>query len=384
MWNRFCFEDVDPLFDNTKVADVSKSKLVQMLVFLLIPIFAQASDIAEEPQALDPMIDQKLIRSLKLDNSVKDWNEPVINILLVGQDGQLELPYPYITRENGSQVKRLSSRADASIVLSFNRMTGKISLFSIERNNTDPNANNEIITHQYITKGRKIYIQKVKERVEKVVHQLGIESQVLASNNKLHIHGLLELDFQAFKKLVINLRQNILSSAQLAWAFKAHSIELMSLLKEDQQILRKLRARQNFQSASYQRSLNHALFLSSVFGIISYSLMESDQKKLFDFPVIVSSFEELSRTFNLKQLLSSLKLIGGDSHVLERNGFRNGLSTTDVYLLGVDSESYASYTSGQLKVNVPASAKNTIDELMFKLDPEAGQFLKVKDCSACR
>lgn len=355
-----------------------------MLVFLLIPIFAQASDIAEEPQALDPMIDQKLIRSLKLDNSVKDWNEPVINILLVGQDGQLELPYPYITRENGSQVKRLSSRADASIVLSFNRMTGKISLFSIERNNTDPNANNEIITHQYITKGRKIYIQKVKERVEKVVHQLGIESQVLASNNKLHIHGLLELDFQAFKKLVINLRQNILSSAQLAWAFKAHSIELMSLLKEDQQILRKLRARQNFQSASYQRSLNHALFLSSVFGIISYSLMESDQKKLFDFPVIVSSFEELSRTFNLKQLLSSLKLIGGDSHVLERNGFRNGLSTTDVYLLGVDSESYASYTSGQLKVNVPASAKNTIDELMFKLDPEAGQFLKVKDCSACR
>ncbi len=229
-----------------------------------------------------------------------------------------------------------------------------------------------------------MYIQRVKERVEKIVHQLGLESQVLASHNQLHIHGLLELDFQAFKKLINNLRENIVSSAQIAWAFKGHSIEMMSLLKEDNQILRKLRARQNFQSASYQRSLNHALFLSSMLGILSYTQMESGEKNLFQFPVITNSFNELSRTFSLNQLINNLKLIGGEGHVLERNGFRNGISTTDVYLLGVDSESYASYTSGQLKVNVPSRAKNTIDELMFKLDVGAGQFLKVKDCSACQ
>jgi hypothetical protein len=263
-------------------------------------------------------------------------------------------------------------------------MTGKTSLFSIERNNADPTANNEIITHQYIINGRKKYIQRVKNRVETAVRQLGIESQVLASNNQLHIHGLLELDFQAFRKIINNLRENIVSSAQLAWAFKGHSLEMMSLLKEDNQILRKLRARQNFQSASYQRSLNHALFLSSMLGIMSYTQMESGEKNLFQFPVVTNSFNELSRTFSLNQLLNSLKLIGTEGHVLERNGFKNGFSTTDVYLLGVDVESYASYTSGHLKVNVPLRAKNTIDELMFKLDVSAGQFLKVKDCSSCQ
>ncbi len=361
-----------------------RSKLVRLFILLLIPVFGHAADLAEEPQVLDPIVDQKLIRSFNLNNSSTDWNDSIINILLVGQDGQLELPYPFIKRENGAQVKRLSSRADASIVLSFNRMTGKTTLFSIERNNADPSANNEIITHQYVINGRKKYIERVKSRVETVVRQLGIESQVLAANNQLHIHGLLELDFQAFKKIIINLRENIVSSAQLAWAFKGHSIEIMSLLKEENQILRKLRARQNFQSASYQRSLNHALFLSAMLGIMSYTQMESSEKNLFQFPVVTRSFDELSRTFGLQQLLTSLKLKDGEGHVLERNGFKNGISTTDVYLLGVDLESYASYTSGQLKVNVPARAKNTIDELMFKLDISAGQFLKVKDCSVCR
>ena len=111
--------------------------------------------------------------------------------------------------------------------------------------------------------------------------------------------------------------------------------------------------------------------------------MESGEKNLFQFPVVTNSFKELSRTFSLNQLLNSVKLIGTEGHVLERNGFKNGFSTTDVYLLGVDVESYASYTSGQFKVNVPSRAKNTIDELMFKLDVSAGQFLKVKDCPAC-
>ncbi len=359
-------------------------KLFQIIVLLFTPIFLHAGDIAEEPQVLDPVIDQKLIRSFKLDNSAKDWNDAIINILLVGQDGQQVLPFPYINRENGTQVKRLSSRADASIVLSFNRMTGKTTLFSIERNNADPTDHNEIITHQYIINGRKKYIQRVKDRIEKAVHQLGIESQVLAVNNQLHIHGLLELDFQAFKKIVSNLRENMMSSAQLAWAFKGHTIEMMSLLKDDNQILRNLRARQNFQSASYQRSLNHALFLSSALGLMSYTQVDAGAKNIFEFPVVARSFEELSRTFSLNQFLSSLKLVDTEGHMLERNGFKNGLSTTDVYLLGVDSESYASYSSGQLKVNVPLRAKNTTDQLMYQLDVTAGQFLKVKDCSGCR
>lgn len=372
------------VLNHLKVVIVFKSRLLQIIVLFFTPLFLFAGDIAEEPQVLDPVIDQKLIRSLKLDNSAKDWNDNIINILLVGQDGQQVLPYPYITRENGTQVKRLSSRADASIVLSFNRMTGKTSLFSIERNNADPTDHNEIITHQYIINGRKKYVQRVKERVEQAVHQLGIESQVLAINNQLHIHGMLELDFQAFKKMISNLRENMMSSAQLAWAFKGHSIELMSLLKDDNQILRNLRARQNFQSASYQRSLNHALFLSSAIGLVSYTQVDAGAKNLFELPVVAHSFAELSRTFSLTQLLNSLRLVGAEGHMLERSGFQNGLSTTDVYLLGVDTESYASYTSGQLKVNVPLRAKNTTDQLMYKLDVTAGQFLKVKDCSGCR
>lgn len=355
------------------------------LLFFCSASLAAVGNFAEpaaEPQVLDPEIDRNLIRSFLLDSDDGEWDEPVINILLVGQDGQLDLPYPFIKRENGSQVKRLSTRADASILLSFNRRTGRTSLFSIERHNLD-RADNEILAHQYIIKGRSHYIQRVKERVEVAVRQLRIEAEVLDSRNQLHIHGLLELDFQIFKRVVVRFRENLLSSARFAWAFKGHSVELLTLLKEDNLILRKLRARQNFRSGSYQRSLNHALFLSSVLGILSYSIVESGETELLQSPIGVSSFSELSRTFSFQQLVTSLTLQDGVGHVLERTGFKNGYSTTDVYLLGIDPESYASYISGHLKVNVPARAKNSTDSLLFKLDPELGQFLKVKNCVAC-
>lgn len=362
-----------------------KLKFIQTLaVFFLATASVQAADLAEEPQVLNPKIDQKLIRSLKLDNSPKDWSDPVINILVVGQDGQLELPFPYIQRENGTQVKRLSSRADATILLSFNRNTGKTTLFSVERNNIDIASKNEILTHQYVLKGRKTYIRLVKERIQKTVVQLGLENEIMTADRQLHVHGLLELDFLAFRKMISNLRENILSSAQLAWALKGHAVELSSLMKEDNSILRKLRARQNFASASFQRSFNHVLFMNSLFGILSYTQVDSGEKNLFKFPVLIQSFEELSRTFTLQQFLSSLELLSSSGHMLDRNGFKNGVSPTDIYLLGVDTESYASFISGQLKVNVPARAANTIDQLMYQLSVEAGQFLKVKDCAACQ
>jgi hypothetical protein len=105
-------------FINPKVAIVMKSKFVQLFMVLLLPAILQAGDITEEPQVLDPVIDQKLIRSFRLDNSTKDWADAVINILLVGQDGQLELPFPYITRENrctGETIKFKSRRIDSFV-----------------------------------------------------------------------------------------------------------------------------------------------------------------------------------------------------------------------------------------------------------------------------
>ncbi len=358
-------------------------KKILIMLCTFISAFSLA-DIAEEPQTLNPFLDKKLIQSFQLDNSVQNWKESVVNILLVGQDGQMPLPFPYINRENGDQIRRLSSRADATVLLSFNKDTGQTTLFSLQRDNVDISDQNEILTHQYILKGRRYYLNLVKNRIEKTVRQLHQEKLFFAPDQKLHIHGMVELDFQTFTNLLTHLHSDLLSTAQLAWGLRAHSVELLNLLNPDNDALKKLRARKNYLSGSYQRSLNHALFISSVLGILSYTMVDSNEKNFLDLSVLQEIFSTLSRTFALGELVQNLKMRDQKTSVLEKNGFHQGVSQVDIYLLGVDTESYALYKSGKLFVNISDRGLQANDRLLRNLDVQLGQFLKVKDCDLCR
>ena len=360
-----------------------RSNLFKLLVSIFFPFFALANDIAEEPQVLNPTIDREIIRSFQLNNSSADWQEDVINILMVGQDGQQALPFPWIRREDGTSVKRLSSRADATVLISFNRRSGKTTLFSLVRDTIDASDNNEILTNQYIIKGRGYYLKLVKSRIEKTIRQTGQEKNFLAAGDQLHIHGLIEINFDTFNRILIDVRENLFSSAKAAWALRDHTAELLNIFSSDTGILKKLRARQNYAAGSYQRSLNHALFLQSIFGVLSYTLVDGAEKDFLSSAFVAKGFNEFSRTFSLTEFLTRSQLINSKKSVLEKAGYLNGKSSADIYLLGVDIESYTTYINGQLNRTISAHGKNSIDRMMTKLSLEPGQILKPKDCMNC-
>ncbi len=361
-----------------------KIKLFNLLVLIIFPLFAKANGIADEPQVLNPAIDREIIRSIQLNNSPADWQENIINILLIGQDGLQALPFPWIRREDGTSVKRLSSRADATVLISFNRLSGKTTLFTLVRDNVDASDNNEILTHQYIIKGRGYYLKLVKSRIEKTIRQTGQEKNFLADNDQLHVHGLIEVNFDTFNKILVDVRENLLSSAKAAWALRDHASELLNIFSADTSLLKKLRARQTYAAGSYQRSLNHALFLQSIFGVISYTLVDGNNKDFLSSAFVEKGFNEFSRTFSLNEFLASSQLINSKNSVLEKASYINGKSSADIYLLGVDTESYTTYINGQLNRTISAQGKTSIDRLMTKLSLEPGQILKPKDCMNCR
>jgi hypothetical protein len=362
------------------------SKAPNLLIFLCIYAISgllslKAFSLAEEPQKISPETDPRLIRSFQLDNAPENWNEPVINLLVVGRDAPMELPFPMIDREDGTSVKRLASRGDATLLISMNRLTGKTTIFTLERDIADSGDNNEILTHQYILRGRGHFVRLVKNRVTSMIQQMKQERQFLSAQNQLHIQGILELDFESFKKILTNVRENILSSAKVAWAFRAHSSELMSLLQDEKAVLKKLRARKQFKAASYQRSLDHAMFVSSILGLISYTRVESAEKDFLSADIFRKSFESLSRTFNYNDLLRHMNTANGAS-VLDMAGYSNGESQVDIHLLGVHPEASASLINGKIKARLPEGAPLS-DTLLLKLRKEPGQVFTPKNCSLC-
>jgi hypothetical protein len=361
-----------------------RSNLFKLLVSIFFPLFALANDIADEPQVLNPTIDREIIRSFQLNNSPADWQEDVINILMVGQDGQQALPFPWTRREDGTLVKRLSSRADSTVLISFNRRSGKTTLFTLVRDNIDFSDNNEILTNQYVIKGRGYYIKLVKSRIEKTIRQTGQEKNFFAADEQLHIHGLIEVNFDTFNKILTDVRENLISSVKAAWALRDHAAELLNILSADTSLLKKLRARQNYAAGSYQRSLNHALFLQSIFGVLSYTLVDGAEKDFLSSAFVAKGFNEFSRTFSLTEFLYRSQLINSKNSVLEKSGYINGTSSVDIYLLGVDLESFTTYINGQLSRTLSAQGNTSIDRMMKRLSVEAGQILKPKDCMNCR
>ena len=321
--------------------------------------------------------------SLGLNNSVTDWKESVINILIVGKDGKSIFPYPNIVDENGRTVERLASRADATILLSFNKVTQKTTLFSLVRDNYS-NQYNEILTHIYILNGRSAYIEEVKKRVKAMALQNSQFRDVFAADNQVHIHGMIEIDFQEFMDIVDKIKSPnyFVDGLKFIWSIKSRAKDLFALLDNRHALLKLLRARQNHPAGSYQRSLNHALFLNSVMALAGYSVTESGEKSFYQNSLVQDIFKGLSRTFDLEQLRESLNLKNLHKSMLETVCIKNAISNSRLVLLGISDHAYAILDQGRL--SYLNDQKYATDSLLQNLEFNLIELMKVESASTCK
>lgn len=361
-----------------------KIKSLLLLTFMSINAFA-FQQIANEAQFIMPSTHSKFIKSLNLNNQSSDWKDSIINIVIVGKDKPMELPYPQIQTENGME-NRLASRGDANLLISINKIQRTITLFSMVRDTPDLTDNNEILTHQYLLKGRQYYLNLVKNKVSTFAKSQGLSSQLgIDKGKELKIHGLLEIDFSSFNNSIRLIKTNLISSATLAWNFKAHISELLNVLSNEKSILRELRARKNYSAGGYQRSYNHGLFVQNILGIVAYTIEDNNDVSFLKNPVIQGAFNEMSRTFELNDLLNSLET-SKDNSLLKKAYYIKDYSMIDHYLLGILNTSFLKMSQGRALVVLSPNlsrSENPLDLLLEKVKTDFN-FIQPKNCYQCK
>ena len=397
--------------------------LIAFNVFVLSALLAPGTAFARapEPATIDPVKDAAYLATLGL--ASQDWSDQIINILIVGQDGQTTYHKDMRhVRPSGEKIEDLSSHADGNMLLSFNKKTGTVSILSLYRGylvhddkwvgvDDTPAAvpegqfSNRYLANYYLYAGRAKYVAYAREALDSFIRSRRLEKTYLM-NDTLKIHGLVETNFDGFKSAMNQFIDYFGSSAKIAWAMKGHSSQLFTMLTDRTKIMAELRSQPAFQvmtekrkaelaedparamlgtlrervkyeGGGYQRSFNHAKFVSYILGLIGYTMAEADFADFLKEPAISKAFGTFSRSFELSTFDKNLRMKDRGLHMIARTGFQNGESQMYLIQIGTSIASYSIYQDGQFAV---------LDGTGFisKIDPKIQIIPKPNDCPACR
>ncbi|CAN5444837.1 hypothetical protein BH10BDE1_BH10BDE1_06410 [soil metagenome] len=398
------------------------SSIVRSLI--AISVVASISSKGEarpsEPALIEPAKDAAYLATLGLDSNA--WGDTVVNILVVGQDGQTSFHkgQKHI-RPNGEKTNDLSSHADGNMLLSFNKRTGQVSIISLYRgylvHDDDwagvedtpavaaPSGMSErYLANYYLYAGRAKYLTYARSQLELFIRSRRLEKQYL-TNDRLKIQGLVETDFGGFKKAMNGFMDTFSSSLRVAWAMKGNAGALFEMMTNRGDIMRALRSEEGFQKMTpkrqaelandparailgtlrerqrydgggYQRSFNHAKFISYVLGLVGYTMAEAEFPDFLKEPAIVKTFETLSRSFDLKTFDQNLRLPDRNLHMITRAGFNNGESPMYLINVGTSIGNYAVYHAGRFAVLNGTG-------YITQVDPKIQIIPKPNDCPAC-
>lgn len=374
-----------------------------------------------EPAILDPVKDAAFIKNCGI--ATNDWSEPIINILIVGQDGQTTYRKDSTyTRPNGEKVADLSSHADGNMLLSFNKRTGTVSMLSLYRGYIVQDQDwsgipdtpapvpaghysSRYLANYYLYAGRARYVAYVRGALETFVKSRRLEKTYF-SGNGIKIHGIVETGFDGFKSAMNQFIDYFGSSAKIAWAMKGHTSQLMQMFANRANIMAELRSqpafqamtakrkaelasdparailgtlreRVNYEAGGYQRSFNHAKFISYVLGLVGYTMAEGEFIDFLKEPALEKAFGTFSRSFDLSTFDKNLRLADRNLHMIARAGFSGGESQMYLVQIGTTILSYSIYQDGQFAV---------IDGTGFiaKINPKIQIIPKPNDCPACK
>lgn len=366
-----------------------------------------------EPEKIDPIRDAKFVSTLGLSGSDADWNDSIINILIVGQDarGGYQSGSRY-RAASGEVVPGLGSRADGNVLFSFNKEKQQITILAIYRGVTvadtfwagvadTPGPVTDLATgamspsgerylaNYYAIAGRAKYISFVRSTFEEFMVKQQLQDRFF-TGGRLKIHGLVEANFKSFKGAFSQLASAFQSSLKVGFAMKGHATAFGTILMDRSKIMSELtiqdtddmgdaavtalRARKQYKAGGYQRSFNHAKFFTSVFGFFGYTMAEAEAPDILQEQAIVNVFNMFSHTFDLSLFDSRLRLPDRNLHILARSGFKNGASPVAVIQLGQTTSSYAIYQDGKFK---------TTGGTVSQIDPKIEIIPKANDCPAC-
>lgn len=401
-------------------------RIVQFVILgiaVLAPILAPLTVSARpaEPGKMDPARDAAYISTLGIHN--QNWNDPIINILIVGQDAQTSFHKGVMyTRPNGQKVPDLTSHADGNMMLSFNKRTGEVSIISLYRGyivheehwasvpEAPPAAmvaglTNRYLANYYLYAGRAKYLSYAKGALDSFIRSRRLEKQYLI-NDELRIHGVVETGFDGFKSAMGQFLDYFGSSATIAWKMKGHAGTLFQIFRNRDDLMRELRSqpgyqamtekrkqeladdpsrvilgtlreRQNYEGGGYQRAFNHSKFISYVLGLVGYTMAEADFVDFLKEPAIVKAFETFSRTFDMKTFDSNLRTSDRGLHMMARAGFRAGESPMYLIQIGTSISNYAVYNAGKFAVINGGG-------FLASVDPKVQLIPKPSDCPSCR
>jgi hypothetical protein len=373
-----------------------------------------------EPALIEPAKDAAYLASLGLDSN--DWGDSIVNILIVGQDAQTTYHKGMKhVRPNGERTDELSSHADGNMMLSFNKRTGQVSIISLYRgylvHDEDwagvedtpavippPGLSERYLANYYLYAGRAKYLTYARAQLELFIRSRKLERQYL-TNDRLKIQGLVETDFGGFKKAMNQFMDYFGSSARVLWALKGHAGTLIEMLTNRTAIMAALRSEEGFQKMTpkrqaelandparailgtlrerrrydgggYQRSFNHAKFISYVLGLVGYTMAEAEFPDFLQEPAIATAFGTLSRSFDLKTFDQNLRLPDRNLHMIARAGFQNGESPMYLINVGTSIGNYAVYNAGKFAV-INGTGYIT------QVDPKVQIIPKPNNCSSC-
>lgn len=398
-------------------------RIVQFVISAIAVITAPlaASARPTEPGKMDPANDAAYISTLGL--HTQNWNDPIVNILIVGQDAQTTFHKGMLhTRPNGQKVPDLTSHADGNMMLSFNKRTGEVSIVSLYRgylvheenwadvSEAPPAATvsgltNRYLANYYLYAGRAKYLAYSKAAIDAFIRSRHLEKQYLI-NDELRIHGMVETGFEGFKGAMGQFIDYFGSSATIAWKMKGHAGTLFQIFRNRDELMRELRSqpgyqamtakrkqelandpsrvilgtlreRQNYEGGGYQRAFNHSKFISYVLGLVGYTMAEADFADFLKEPAIEKAFETFSRTFDMKTFDTNLRMADRGLHMITRAGFRDGESPMYLIQIGTSISNYAVYNAGKFAVINGGG-------YLANVDPKVQLIPKPGDCPSCR
>lgn len=385
-------------------------------IAFMLSVAAEARPV--EPEKIEPAVDTAFVATLGLATQEQDWNDPIINILVVGQDARGGYQSGSKYRRNGQMVPGLGSRADGNLLLSFNKTTGQVSILALYRGMMVPDSfwsgvadtpgpvtdavtgavtpSGELyLANYYVIAGRAKYVGFVRSTFETFMTQHQLQNQYF-SNGHLKIHGLVETGFAGFKGAINDFFTYFGSSVKVGWAMKGHAAAFAEIFAKKSEIiseltiqasddgiaksgisdatLKAMRERHAYSAGGYQRSFNHAKFFTSVFGFFGYTMAEAQFPDILKEQVIDTIFQKFSRTFDLALFDSHLRTDDRGLHMLARTGFQKGASPVYVVQMGATTGSYAVYQNGAFKAS---------PGILKQINPKVEIIPKANDCPAC-
>jgi hypothetical protein len=355
-----------------------KAVLFGILCFTAVnclPAFA-----VNEPQTLDPKLDQALISRLGL------WSpgQPVpdnFNILVIGQDDSQAG-----NARNGRA--RLGSRSDIIMLLSLNRITRKINILSVYRDHP-PTAGCEArigtapdgkINGVYSIRGRQGFVPCIEGMLEEMTGYLPrqVQADVLDRSGRIKVNALIEgTRSQTVSPLgrdivgvVSNNKMAFLSTygaGQTAAALgvlvggaitgNSPAYLLGSNLSEEEArkmvdpkyLSIELKERKIYPAGGYQRAFNLATSLATILGWAGYGI---NQWKRQNYEFLGKFFGEAVN----KNMGRSVDVVALEKEVLMKDGehlfvgacYKNGSSPVRIVQWGESADTYSIFVNGKI------------------------------------